>query len=88
MTDTDDAPEWSEDHFRYAQKSVGGKVVREAVGTFSNPGHKDLSEATRSHIVYTAENWAKALRFDGESLALAREAWIEAFDRMAEELDA
>jgi uncharacterized protein (DUF4415 family) len=37
-TDPDDAPEWNEDHFRYAQLSVGGKVVREAVGTFSNPG--------------------------------------------------
>lgn len=37
-TDPDDAPEWTEDHFRYAQLSVGGKVVREAVGTWSHPG--------------------------------------------------
>jgi len=36
--DPDDAPEWTEDHFRYAQLSVGGKVVRKAVGTFSSPG--------------------------------------------------
>jgi uncharacterized protein (DUF4415 family) len=36
--DPDDAPEWSEDHFRYARLSVGGKVVREAIGTFSHPG--------------------------------------------------
>jgi len=36
--DPDDAPEWTEDHFRHAQLSVGGKVVRKAVGTFSNPG--------------------------------------------------
>ncbi len=37
-TDPDDAPEWTEDHFRYAQLSVGGKVVREAVGTWTRPG--------------------------------------------------
>lgn len=37
-TDPDDAPEWSEDHFRFAQLSIGGKVVREAIGTFSQPG--------------------------------------------------
>lgn len=36
--DPDDAPEWSEDHFRYAQASVGGKVVREAIGTWTRPG--------------------------------------------------
>lgn len=36
--DPDDAPEWSEDHLRYAQLSVGGKVVREAQGTWSQPG--------------------------------------------------
>ena len=37
-TDADDPPEWTEDHFRYAQKSVGGIVVREAVGTWTRPG--------------------------------------------------
>jgi uncharacterized protein (DUF4415 family) len=36
--DPDDAPEWTEDHFRYAQLSIGGKVVRKAVGTFTSPG--------------------------------------------------
>ncbi|MFN4039921.1 MAG: BrnA antitoxin family protein [Erythrobacter sp.] len=36
--DPDDAPEWTEDHFRHAQLSVGGKVVRKAVGTFTRPG--------------------------------------------------
>lgn len=36
--DPDDAPEWTEDHFRYARLSVGGKVVREAVGTWTRPG--------------------------------------------------
>ena len=37
-TDPDDSPEWTEDHFRYAQLSVGGKVIREAVGTWTKPG--------------------------------------------------
>jgi uncharacterized protein (DUF4415 family) len=36
--DPDDVPEWTEDHFRHAQLSVGGKIVREAVGTYSQPG--------------------------------------------------
>jgi uncharacterized protein (DUF4415 family) len=37
-TDPDDAPEWTEEHFRHARLSVGGKVVREAVGTWTRPG--------------------------------------------------
>ena len=36
--DADDPPEWTEEHFCHAQKSVGGKVVREAVGTWTSPG--------------------------------------------------
>jgi uncharacterized protein (DUF4415 family) len=36
--DPDDAPEWTDEQFRYAQFSIGGKVIRDAVGTFSNPG--------------------------------------------------
>ena len=36
--DPDDAPEWTEDHFRFARLSIGGKVVREAVGTWTRPG--------------------------------------------------
>lgn len=36
--DPDDAPEWTDEHFRYARLSVGGKVVREAIGTWSHPG--------------------------------------------------
>lgn len=36
--DPDDAPEWTDEHFRHAQLSVGGKVVREAVGTWTRPG--------------------------------------------------
>ena len=36
--DPDDAPEWTEEHFRHAQLSVDGKIIREAVGTWSKPG--------------------------------------------------
>ncbi len=36
--DDDDAPEWTDGHFRHAQLSVGGKVVREGVGTWTRPG--------------------------------------------------
>lgn len=36
--DPDDAPEWTEEHFRHAQLSVDGKIIREAVGTWSRPG--------------------------------------------------
>ncbi len=42
-TDPDDAPEWTEDHFRHAQLSIGGKIVREAVGTWSGPGRPPLA---------------------------------------------
>ena len=37
-TDPDDAPEWTDEHFRHARLSIGGKVVREAVGTWTQPG--------------------------------------------------
>lgn len=36
--DPDDPPEWTDEHFRHAQLSVGGKVVREAIGTWTKPG--------------------------------------------------
>ena len=36
--DPDDAPEWMEDHFRYAAHYHNGKLVRPAVGTFKKPG--------------------------------------------------
>ncbi len=42
-TDPDDAPEWTEDHFRYARLSIGGKVIREAVGTWTRPGRPPLA---------------------------------------------
>lgn len=36
--DPDDAPEWTEEHFRSARLSVGGRIIREAVGTWTKPG--------------------------------------------------
>lgn len=47
--DPDDSPEWTDEHFRYAQVSVGGKVVREAVGTWSHPG-RPLSENPKKQV--------------------------------------
>ena len=40
--DPDDSPEWTEDHFRFAQLSIGGKVIREATGTWTRPGRPPL----------------------------------------------
>lgn len=45
--DPDDAPEWTEDHFRYAQVSDGGKIIREAVGTWTRPGRPPLANPKR-----------------------------------------
>ncbi|MEO5598969.1 MAG: BrnA antitoxin family protein [Novosphingobium sp.] len=47
--DPDDAPEWTEDHFRHAQLSVDGKVVREAVGTWTRPG-RPISENPKKQV--------------------------------------
>ena len=34
----DDAPEWTEDHFRRAALYIGGKLVRPSDGTWTKPG--------------------------------------------------
>ncbi|MET0239851.1 MAG: BrnA antitoxin family protein [Sphingobium sp.] len=36
--DPDDAPEWTEAHFRNAAVYRDGKLVRPAIGTFTKPG--------------------------------------------------
>ncbi len=36
--DDDDLPEWTDDQFRRAQFSVGGKIIREAQGTLTKRG--------------------------------------------------
>ena len=48
-SDPDDAPEWTEEHFRHAQLSIGGKVVREAVGTWTRPG-RPVSENPKKQV--------------------------------------
>jgi uncharacterized protein (DUF4415 family) len=47
--DPDDAPEWTEEHFRHAQLSVGGKVIRKAVGTWTRPG-RPVSENPKKQV--------------------------------------
>lgn len=49
--------------------------------------HKDLSDHWRTVIECAAEHCANFTSIEGQSLAIAREAWINAFDRSAEELD-
>ncbi|MBY0392480.1 MAG: BrnA antitoxin family protein [Novosphingobium sp.] len=48
-TDPDDAPEWTDEHFRHAQLSIGGKVVREAIGTWTRPG-RPVSENPKKQV--------------------------------------
>lgn len=49
--------------------------------------HKDLSDVNRDIVIANA-TWVAHLSFQsGQPLALAREAWINAFDKAAEELE-
>ena len=50
--------------------------------------HKDLSSEEREYVEATGTILARDLRRSGQSLALAREAWINAFDRAAEAMEA
>ena len=50
--------------------------------------HKDLRHTARTVVEVSAHCLAQAIAKDGQSLALAREAWINAFDKAAAELDA
>lgn len=47
---------------------------------------KDLSDEWRDEIAGRAKLDARALSNAGQSLALAREAWLNAFDKAAEDL--
>jgi len=42
--DPDDAPEWTDDQFARAQFSIGGKVIRPAHGTLTEPGPPRILE--------------------------------------------
>jgi hypothetical protein len=50
--------------------------------------HKDLDDTSRKMIEANARNDAKVMHETGQSLAIAREAWLNEFDRTAAELDA
>lgn len=50
--------------------------------------HKDLSNDWREHVLDVAAFLAEGLHEAGQSLAIAREAFIAEFDRMAAQLDA
>ena len=47
--DPDDSPEWTEEHFRHAQFSIGGKVIRKATGTWTHPG-RPLSDNPKKQV--------------------------------------
>lgn len=42
--DPDDAPEWTDEMFDYAEYSVAGKVIRPATGVLTKDGMKPISE--------------------------------------------
>lgn len=50
--------------------------------------HKDLSDEERDELADNIERIVSSLFHSGESLAIARECLINAFDRAAEALDA
>ena len=50
--------------------------------------HKDLSDDLREFFELQADVMARHASTEGQSLALAREAWINAFDKAASELEA
>ena len=50
--------------------------------------HRDLSDEFRPVVEMQGKMLVWSMAQYGQSLALAREAWINAFDREAERLDA
>lgn len=48
--DPDDAPEWTEEHFRNAAIYIGDKLIRPAKGTWTNPGGRPVSENTKKQV--------------------------------------
>lgn len=49
-TDPDDAPEWTEAHFRNAAIYVGEKLIRPARGTWTNPGGRPIAENPKKQV--------------------------------------
>jgi hypothetical protein len=50
--------------------------------------HKDLDEKWHHTLAVMAQAVAHSISAEGQSLALARQAWLSAFDAEAERLDA
>jgi len=48
--DPDDGPEWTEAHFRNAAVYIGGKLIRAANGTWTNPGGRPVSENPKKQV--------------------------------------
>jgi len=46
----DDAPELTEEIFRRAQISIGGKVVRKATGTLTKAGRPPIGDAPKEQV--------------------------------------
>lgn len=48
--DPDDAPEWPDEVFGRAQITIGGKVVREATGTFTKRGRPPVGDLPKQQV--------------------------------------
>ncbi len=48
--DDDDLPEWTDDQLDRAEFSIGGKVVRPAVGTLTRAGRPPLGAASKRQV--------------------------------------
>ena len=48
--DPDDSPVLTKEHFRHAQLSVGGEILREVVGTWTNPGGRPPSANPKRQV--------------------------------------
>ena len=49
-SDPDEPPIWTEAHFRNAAIYVGGKLIRPANGTWTNPGGRPLAENPKKQV--------------------------------------
>ena len=63
-----DTPEWTEDHFRYGQLTIGGKVVREAHGTWTRPwpGRPRIENPKKQVTLRLDQDVIEALRATGK----------------------
>ena len=64
--DPDDAPEWTEEHFRSAAIYVGGKLVRPATGTWTRPGRPPKEDAKKQVTLRLDPDVLQAFRAMGK----------------------